>query len=327
LAAKSAYAQHACPAIEPPPTLVLEKMYSDAKSSVIDDANETANAKIMAPITTFFQTLNRAIDDPKAHPGNSESDCAFQIFGQWAKAQALTFEPVTYDSGGKVKRGLLNPAFQVLGLKFRAAGYALDPAMLKWLQKMNEENVAFYTNGSNRANQRVWAATGAALNNLLERDPAALSFQDQVWHEALAAIHDNGFIDGELERGQQALVYHMYSLSATLILEAARAALGYVETPAEKERVKRLEDGIARTLCNPADMEKLAKAKMRIPGEWAYEVINGFADARLSADWSRCGLPATDFEARDTGGDTHRTAAILASLSRKASSQARPHGG
>ena len=65
-----------------------------------------------------------------------------------------------------------------------------------------------------------------------------------------------------------------------------------------------------------AEMVKLAGAKIRIPdGEWAYEVINGFADGRLDANWSRCGLPATDFNARDMGGDSRRSAAILARVS------------
>lgn len=71
----------------------------------------------------------------------------------------------------------------MVGVKFRAAGFQLNGQMLSWLKKMNTENVVFYEKGTNHGNQRVWAATGAAIHALLDRDPEALRFQDQVWHE------------------------------------------------------------------------------------------------------------------------------------------------
>ncbi len=301
-----------CASIAPMRTLELRAMYADSKSSVIDGANEAANSRTMEPIFAFFRTTERALDGGSARPGNPQSDCAFQLFGEWAKAGALTFEPQVYDGQGKVKRGLLNPGFQMIGIKFRAAGYVLDETMLAWLRKLDQENVDFYAKGSNRANQRVWAAAGAALNNVLDRDPVPLAFQEQVWHEALAAIDDNGFIAAELERGQQALVYHLYSLSATLVLATARSALGYKESAEEGQKLKRLADAIGRTLCDPRQMEGLAKAKIRIPdGQWAYEVTNGFGGDLLGADWSRCGPPPTDFNARDMGGDSRRSLSML----------------
>jgi poly(beta-D-mannuronate) lyase len=308
-------AQTACKAIPPLATLVLKDMYSDAKSSVVDPANETANARTKAPIFDLFRATEHALDGPNAHPGDAESDCAFRNFTDWARAGALTFEPPVYDGQGKVTRGLLNPSFQMIAIKFRAAGYTVDPVVLAWLRKMNQENVAFYVKGSNRANQRVWAAAGAALNDLVERDPVVERFADQVWHEAIAAIRNDGLIEAELTRGQQALVYHMYSLSATLVLEAARHARGAEESAQDKQRLSLLVAAIGRTLCDSAAMAMLSGAKIRIPdGEWAYEVINGFAEGQLDSNWSRCGLTPTDFNARDMGGDSRRSAAILARM-------------
>ena len=76
-----------------------------------------------------------------------------------------------------------------------------------------------------------------------------------------------------------------------------------------------LLSAIGRALCDPSSMAKLAGTTIRIPdGEWAYEVINGFAEGRLDSNWSRCGLPPTDFNARDMGGDSRRSAAILARM-------------
>ena len=310
-----AHGEAPCKAIPPLATLVLKSMYSDAKSSVADAANEADNARAKAPIFDLFRTTEQALDQANAHPGEAVSDCAFRNFSDWARAGALTFEPPVYDGQGKVTRGLLNPSFQMIAIKFRAAGYTLDPTMLAWLAKMNRENVEFYVKGSNRANQRVWAAAGAALNDLVERDVAAERFADQVWHEAIAAIRNDGLIEAELTRGQQALVYQMYSLSATLVLEAARQARGAEESAGDKQRLDLLIAAIGHALCDSSEMEKLAGAKIRIPdGEWAYEIINGFAEQRLDANWSRCGLPATDFDARDMGGNSKRSAEILARM-------------
>jgi len=316
-------AQAGCPEIGPMRTLVLKSTYKDAKNSIQDEANEAENAKILAPLTHFFDVLNHAVDAADARPGNSETDCAFQLFQQWAAAGALTFEPEIYEGQGKVTRGLRNPAFQVLGLKFRERGFTLDDPLQRWLRKMDRENVDFYAKGGNRANQRVWAATGAALDGLITRDPVSLQFQDQVWHETIDAVRGDGFIEAELTRGQMALAYHMYSLSATLMLESARTALGYGETPAEKQKIRLLENAIGRALCNPSEMERRAGTKMIIPGSWAYGIIDGFARSPkdINPDWEKCALPSTDFHARDYGGDSRHTAELLAALAEKARSK------
>src|SRR5579883_1167756 len=136
-------AQVQCPKIEPMHTLVLKATYKDAKNSIQDEGNEAANARTLAPLTLFFETLNRAVDAPDASPRNPETNCAFQLYNQWATAGALTYEPEVYDSGGKVTRGLRSSAFQILGLKFRSAGYSLSSTVLMWLQKMDRQNVEF----------------------------------------------------------------------------------------------------------------------------------------------------------------------------------------
>ncbi len=35
---------------------------------------------------------------------------------------------------------------------------------------------------------------------------------------------------------------------------------------------------------------------------------------RLDANWVRCGLPPTDFNARDMGGDSRRSAALVVNM-------------
>lgn len=313
------HAEVACQSIPPLATLVLEGIYSDAKGSIEDRAAEDRNTAQTKDVSTFLTAVENAIDKPAARPGDPESDCAFKQFGLWARAGALTFEPPSYNREGKISRGLMNPGFQMAGVKFRAAGFSLNQQILSWLKTMNTENVEFYEKGTNRGNQRVWAATGAAIHALLDRDPEAMRFQDQVWHEAIAAIHDNGAVDAEVSRGKRAIVYHLYSFAATVMLHSARQALGYPDNPADMARLRLLGHLIGRSMCDQTEMEHLAGEKQEVPGAWAYRVTTGFADKDLTGeDWARC-IPANvvAFE-WGSGGDPRRSAAILKQLTHAA---------
>ena len=315
--ASKGHAGPVCQTIPPMATLALEDIYTDAKGSIEDRAAEERNAAQTRDVSTFLTSAENAIDKPAARPGDPEADCAFKQFESWARAGALTFEPPSYNGPGKINRGLMNPGFQMVGVKFRAAGFRLNEQTLSWLKKMNAENVVFYEKGTNRGNQRVWAATGAAIHAILDRDPDAMRFQDQVWHEAIAAIHDDGSIDAEVSRGKRAIVYHLYSFAATVMLRSAREALGYPDNPADMARLKLLGHLIGHSMCDQGEMEGLAKAKQEIPGAWAYRVFTGFTDKNLTGeDWARCVPPNVVAFDWGSGGDPRRSAAILRDLAR-----------
>ena len=309
------HAEVTCQLIPSMATLVLDSIYSDAKGSIEDRAAEDRNAARTKSVSTFLTAIENAIDKPTARPGDPEADCAVQQFGSWAHAGALTFEPPSYNREGKISRGLMNPGFQMVGVKYRAAGFSLDQQTLSSLKTMNTENMVFYEKGTNRGNQRVWAATGAAIHALLDRDPESMRFQDQVWHEAIAAIHDNGAVDAEVSQGKRAIVYHLYSFAATVMLHSARQALGYPDNPADMARLRLLGHLIGRSMCDQTEMERLARAKQEVPGAWAYRVVIGFNDKDLTGDdWTRC-IPA-DVVAFEwgSGGDSRRSADILKQL-------------
>jgi hypothetical protein len=307
-------ATNACPSFPPVMSLVLNGIYSDAKGSIPDQAAVQTNRELTASITNFLNSVEQALDSPGAHPGDARADCAFANFQQWAHAGALTIEPKPYNRQGTVARGEYLIGLEILALKFREAGFPPDKDVLAWLRTLNSENMNFWMRASNRGNLRIWAGAAAALHAVLERDPAAMAFQDQVWLEALAAIHDNGTIDAEMARSHRALIYHMFSFSATLVLRSARAALGEPETPPEKARLKLLADGIGRALCDPHEMEREAKAAQESPGDFAYRVIIGFGTDLLSADWSHCGMPHVPLADPTSGGDTRHSAQVLSRI-------------
>lgn len=211
-------------------------------------------------------------------------------------------------------RGEYTVGLDILALKFKAAGFALDRNVTDWLRLLNGETTTFYERASNRGNLRIWGGASTALFAILEPTPDTLAFADETWHEAIAAIHDDGTIDSEMRRAHRALIYHMYSLSATLVLRSARAGLGRPATPQETARLALLANEIGKTLCDPSTMEGPAHAAQEIPGDWAYRVPIGFGGDLLNADWARCGRPHAGLSDPSTGGDTRRSAVVLSAL-------------
>ena len=271
-----------------------------------DPSAEKKNSDLTSGVDQFQRSLEAALDRPGVSATDPAALCAYDNFKKWAAAGALTVEPKPYNRDGTVKRGEYLIGLNVLALKFRAAGFALDPTVIDWLQTLNRENLSFYEKASNRGNLRVWAAAGAALFALIQHDADAIGFQDQVWHEAMAAIHDDGTIDAELARGQRALIYHMFSFSAALVLHAAREGLGYRDTPADTARLKLLADMIGQSLCDPKPLAARAQANQEIPGDWAYRVPLGFGARYLGDSWTRCGKPNAATSDPTSGGDARR---------------------
>ena len=310
----SAQSSAACIAFPPVMTLVLGDIYSDAHGSISNEAMVEKNKEQTEKIDAFLRSGEHALDGPAAGVGDAASDCAYDNFRKWAKAGALTVEPEPYNRQGKVSRGEYLIGIDVLALKFKAAGFFLDHDTMLWLHRLNDENLTFYEHTTNRGNLRIWAAAAAALDGSIENNPSARSFQDEVWHEALGAIRNDGTIDGEMARAHRALIYHMFSFSATLVLRSARSALGYVESRADHARLELLADMIGKTLCDPKRIEPAAHAAQEIPGAWAYRVPLGFGSDLLNADWSKCAQPDVGLSDPGSGGDTKHTADMLRQL-------------
>jgi poly(beta-D-mannuronate) lyase len=307
----------ACAPLEPVRSLALEEIYSDSKGSIPNEAAVEHNGYLTASINLFLRRLEQALDRPGAGPGDPQSRCAAATFHSWGEAGALTLQPVPYSREGAASVNTYLVGINLLALKLRAAGFGLDRTELAWLHKLNRANLATWEKGSNRGNLRIWSAADAALYDLIEQDPDALGYQNQVWREATAAIHDDGSIDGEMARSHRALIYHMFSFSATLVLRSAREALGYRVTPPEHERLQRLADLIGRSLCDPQPLAKLAGATQEMPGEWAFRIPIGYGSDLLSDDWARCGKPHANLSDPTSGGDTRRSAELLVALAPK----------
>jgi poly(beta-D-mannuronate) lyase len=311
----SAQTGSACLSYPPIMYLNQDPIYKDARNSIPDTAAERRNSGQSDVVTNFMNYIEKALDAPIGHGDSATIVCAYKAFGSWATAEALTEQPKHYNLGGTVKRDQILIGLDLLALKFRTLGYPISSTMVNWLHTLNDQSIDFYQHSSNRGNLYVWSGAAAALFALIDRDPKSLQYQDQVWWDAMSKIRDDGTIDGEMARGQRALIYHIYSFSATLVLRAAREALGYPKDATSERRVRLLADKIGKTLCDPGVMGITAKATQEIPGDWGYRIPVGFGQNLLSEDWARCGKLHGGLSDSGFGGDTRHSAAILKQLS------------
>jgi poly(beta-D-mannuronate) lyase len=295
-------------------TLELVGIYTDARQSVPNPDAERRNTEMTASVDSFMRFLEKAVDNPAARPGDPAADCAYDNLRQWARDGALTVDPPQFNRDGLVKRQEYLVGLDILALKFQAAHFPQDPAIVSWLRQLTYKYIDYYARATNRGNLYVWSGAAAALFALFDHDRRAIDYQNQVWQSALMAIRGDGLIDAELARGQRALIYHMFSFSAVSTLRAAREAFGYPTSPAEKARLKLLSDAIGHSLCSPDWMAQRAQAKQETPGDWAYRLPIGLGGDLLNQDWSQCGRPNADVSDPTSGGDTRHTAAVLKAM-------------
>ncbi len=303
--------QVACPRFAPVMALDLEDIYHDSRSSIPDAAAEKRNQARLQQLTDFMRFIEQEVDDGDARRGQGGT-CAFEAFRVWAVAGALTKQPfVRYSREGTITRGQDLIGLLVIALKLKNAGFTLDDTITGWLRILTSQDLVFFEKATNWGNLYYWSGAAAVLFTLIDHDQRALAYQKKVWQAAITDIRDDGTIEREMARGQRALIYHMYSFSALLMLRAGRESLGYRTNGTAAARLRLLADLIGRTLCNPQAMGKAANARIEIPGDWAYRVPIGLGRDLLSEDWSRCGNLNGNANDIGFGGDARGTAAVL----------------
>ncbi|MCC7049175.1 MAG: alginate lyase family protein [Alphaproteobacteria bacterium] len=305
-----------CPTFAPVMYLELVGIYTDPAQSVVDHQAEQKNTEVTRSVDDFMRYVETAVDGSSGKSDAAMLACAFSAYRSWAVAGALTGEPPKYNRDGAAKRAQYIVGLNILALKFKAAGAPADGQILAWLRALNHKNMDAYLRGTNRGNLYAWSGAAAAVFALLDHDRKALDYQDQVWRQTIAAIRDDGTIDGEMVRGRRALIYHMFSFSATLVLQEARRALRYRDEPSDVARVKLLADQIGRSLCDPRFLEERARAAQEVPGDWAYRIPIGFGKNVLGENWTRCGRPNSDLSDPTLGGNAHESAAVMRKLVR-----------
>lgn len=297
-----------CPDFPPVIAVTGTQFYSDAKGSVSDPALVRDNEATQKPILDFLFAVENALD--RYHTA-AKLNCAEKEMSDWARAGALAAPPA--DRQGGVERIQYVLALDVIAVKFVAAGKAPSPPVMLWLRDLNHQIIRTFEKYGKQGNLTSWSAAGAAIFALLDHDSISLTYQDKVWRLALATIDTKGYVATELARGQRALIYHQFSLSALLVLRAARVALGQSPTPPQDAALRRLATMVGHALCDPARLAADAGATQEMPGDWGFRVAVSFAQGLLGDEWAKCALHPTAVWSTKQGGDLARAANAISS--------------
>jgi poly(beta-D-mannuronate) lyase len=312
-----------CPDEPAVPRVESAKFYSDAHASVVEMDKVRERNKLILPLRTFVTDASLRADS--ADPAQQE--CALHMMLVWAQGKSMEETPA--DVAGEHDRQLFTISLNVIALKLRAAGLKIDP-LLGWLGELNREVIDYFAHRHQLAmnahrpdagwapvdNLYVWSGVNAASYAVLRADRDVKTYEDQVWGQAIEAIRPDGYVESELRRGARALHYHVYDLSAILMMLAFREALSEPVTASERTAIMRMVDRVGSALCDPSEM---AAAAGNFPQEKVVPLV--FSPGHtLASDFSNAQIRSClpDIPTTDPmfGGDLEHTARILAGLHR-----------
>jgi len=318
---------HDCPSYPPLINVSGSNIYSDKRGSITDPESEKANDADRAPVYGFIEYAVESIDGPPSGSKlkNLSPGCANLILEDWATKNALrttNLSDGSFSRYGAINRRQMIKAFTILALKLKENGMELGPHVLPWLEKLVHDLIPSLRQRGSRAdgqgNLWFWDGATAAVFYLLSKDRASYQFQDKVWHQAVAAIDNDGYLPTEITRGRRALVYHMYALSAILLLREARRAIGIHTRQEEEARLKLLGARICSTFSNPKPMMVKAQASdMERPGEWGARLIVVYGQDLLTDDWKTCGIKVENFIDVGSCGDQRKLRKLFEKLAKK----------
>lgn len=287
-------------------------VYSDAQGSVVDPAKLRLHEQQILPLRNFVTDASRRADsiDP------AERECALAMMLDWAKTKAMEAPPA--DFGGLRELERFGISLNIIALKLRADGLNTDP-LLGWLGALNRIVIERFGTRDRVDNLYVWSGVAAASYALLGHDDVAGRYANDVWTKGVAAIRPDGFVDSELRRGNRALLYHVYDLSALMTLRAFRNALGESNSDQEQASLARLADRVGSSLCDPSSMASAAGSTTQEKAPAIeFAPIAAFAESLSGPRVLRC-APA-DIPKSDPilGGQFDKTVAILANFRNRA---------
>lgn len=279
-----------------PPVIEMRAfdVYADRSASVVDPMKSAANDAAVKPVSIFAYHLAEATD---ARPmGAARANCAAQALRNWATAAALlnAKDPPSIRVLARYTIG-----FNLTVIKLRAAGFDVDPDVVRWLHDLSRAAVAGYPIKQGVANLDVWSGVNAASFLLLEPDAALKEHAITEWKLGVSQVASDGSLTSEMKRGKRALLYHQYYLSALLMLNEILPKVGYSPLDVEKAALRRLGKFVAAALCDPSSIKARTGLDQETPPPYQFAIVDAFGRDDVGTEWRTCvKLPET---LRDAG--------------------------
>jgi poly(beta-D-mannuronate) lyase len=288
-----------CPAApQLPHDFATNSYYTDSHHSIVDPALKKKYQDSVAGIEDFSRAVVKAADAFQTTGSRAAAECVASLLGSAAKQKALAGTMQSNQASYVQKWNLA--AWAVAYLKIRDSGVGSNDQrtdITKWLEKLAEDSREYIEerrthSGAHDAynNHLYWAGFAVAAAAVASDDRGLFRWGMDAYKQGVHDIREDGTLPLEMDRGQMALHYHLFSLAPLVMLAEFGEANG-VDLYAERDyAIKRLVARCVGGLEDPSYFQQrtgvaqVTEAEIG-PGQisWAQPYTRRFPDPKISA--------------------------------------------
>ena len=281
-----------------PHDFATNSYYVDSQHSVADPGLKKKYQESVAGIEDFSRAVVKAADSFQTTGSRAAAQCVASLLENAARQKALAGKMDGHQASYVQKWNLA--AWAVAYLKIRGSGVVTDGQnknITQWLKKLADAARNYCEDKRSRGkgndaynNHLYWAGFAVAAAAIASDDRGLFRWGIDAYKQGVHDIREDGTLPLEMERGQMALHYHLFSL-APLVMIAELAAANGIDLYAERDyAIKRLAARCISGLEDPSYFQQRTEVAQVADAEiqswqisWAQPYTRRFPDARASA--------------------------------------------
>lgn len=298
-------ASYTCPAApELPRDFATNSYYSDSHYSVIDPVRKQKYEQSVADIEDFSRMVVKAADAYRTTGSRAAAQCVATLLDGAAKQKALAGTMDGHQAFYVQKWNL--GSWAIAYLKIRDSG-VVTPAQASQIQKWFKnlaDSVRGYIDdrrqhGASKEaynNHLYWAGLAVAAAATADNDRTMFRWALVCYKQGARDIAKDGTLPLEMNRGQMALHYHLFSLAALVMVAEFGEANG-IDLYAEHDyAIKRLVARCVEGLLDPSFFQSQSGVPQVTTPEieawqigWAQPYTRRFPDPKIQALLAKAG--------------------------------------
>jgi poly(beta-D-mannuronate) lyase len=300
-------APYSCPARPPfSKTLQLDSYYIDKHASVIDPQKLAAFQKASDDATHLGQFAGTAADAYLSRGSRAAATCVYSLLQAAATADAWIGKMPSFQGVYMQNWELSGVAMSYLKVRQSHTGTPeQDAAIQQWFRQLAARvreyfDVQVTRPGSDGWNNHLyWAGLAVAAEGIAANDADGFHWGIVAYRMGLDAIQPDGSLIAEMNRGQMALHYHLYSVGPLIMMAELGEANGLALYKEDDGALHRLVKLCVAGLEDPTLFEKRTGIAQVVPTPiagldvgWGVPYVRRFPNPQLSsliakAAWTR----------------------------------------
>lgn len=291
-------APYACPASpELPRDFATNSYYTDSHHSIVDPALKKQYEQSVSGIENFSRMVVKAADVFQTSRSRAAAECTAALLAGAAKQQALAGTMDGHQAFYVQKWNLA--AWALAYLKVRDSGVVpseQSAEIREWFGELAksartyvEDKRRHRTANDAYNNHLYWAGLAVAAAAVAENDRDLFRWAMDCYRQGVHDIGKDGTLPLEVERGQMALHYHLFSLAPLVMLAEFGEANGMDLYRERNYAIKRLVARCVQSLENPFFFQqRTGVAQVTTPEiepwqiSWALAYTRRFPDPEIS---------------------------------------------